>query len=127
MIHNLKIYKKYKDYYKNKILHRLKLSKLIKLILPISTAMCVTILPGCAANQAKSFSRDESIDNNKPIFDDDSSSNFSNSSTSDIENNKYVIEESNYDSEIIYGNVRFNEFQLDEMDASINNIKTEYA
>lgn len=128
MIHNLKIYKKYKDFYKNKILHRLKFSKLIKLILPVSTVMCVTtIFSGCVTNQAKTFSKDESIDNNNPIFDNDSSSNFSNSSTSDIENDKYVIEEPDHDSQLIYDNVRFNEFQLDELDASINAIKTEYA
>lgn len=128
MIHNLKIYKKYKDFYKNKILHRLKFSKLIKLILPVSTVMCVTtIFSGCVTDQAKSFSKDESIDNNNPIFDNDSSSNFSNSSTSDIENDKYVIEEPDHDSQLIYDNVRFNEFQLDELDESINAIKTEYA
>lgn len=127
MIHNLKIYKKYKDFYKNKILHRLKLSKLIRFILPVSTAMCITLSTGCVTNSSKIFSQSEASYNNSSILNDDSSNNSSNNSTGDIENNKYVIEESNYDSEIIYGNVRFDESQSKEMTSFINSIKPEYA
>lgn len=124
MIHNLKIYKKYKEYYKTNILHRLKLSKLVKFILPIGTTMCIT-MTGCGPKKLESFSAH--VDNNISISDSTTNNDFSNSSNVASENDGYFMEVPESNSEIIYGNVRFDELQLDELVSSIKNIKTEYA